>query len=159
MRTCLRTCLEIGVKALKISEFIDGRNVTYDTVRRYIKRNPELFKGHTGKSNCITLDEVAIKLLNEKYPLLQPVEVIEDSELMKKLLGLQEKYIQLVHERYDAELKIMALEHKESLLISTEKKKSELEEQLKAAQEKIETLENDLQSEKSKTWWDKLRGR
>lgn len=148
-----------GVKTLKIKDFIQGRNISYSSVFQYIKRNPDLFKGHTGKKNNIELDDVAVDLLEQKYPLSKPVEVIEDSELMKKLLNLQEKYIQLVHEHYDAEVKIMALEHKESLLISTEKKKSELEEQLKAAQEKIETLENDIQSEKSKTWWDKLRGR
>ncbi len=98
-----------GVKTLKIKDFIQGRNISYSSVFQYIKRNPDLFKGHTGKKNNIELDDVAVDLLEQKYPLSKPVEVIEDSELMKKLLNLQEKYIQLVHEHYDAEGELLRL--------------------------------------------------
>ena len=53
---------------MKISDFIDGRGVTYDTVRKYIVNHPELFKGHIGRTNNIVLDDVAIEILEKKYP-------------------------------------------------------------------------------------------
>ena len=83
---------------MKISDFIDGRGVTYDTVRKYIVNHPELFKGHIGRTNNIVLDDVAIEILEKKYPFPDPVQVIQDTEAREKLQALTEKYIKVLEE-------------------------------------------------------------
>lgn len=62
---------------MTVTEFIKGRNVDGQAVRKYIARHPEIFKGLTGKKGReITLTPDAIELLDKKYPFLKPVEVI-----------------------------------------------------------------------------------
>ena len=55
---------------MRIKDFIIGRNVELQAVQKYIIRHPELFEGHIDKSERnMDLDEVAVDLLNKKYPL------------------------------------------------------------------------------------------
>lgn len=89
------TCYENEVKTLKIKEFIKGRDVSYSTVAMYIKRNKDMFNGHIGRSGNIVLDDIAIAILDKKYPILKPVEIIQDEELRKQLIEAQEKIIEL----------------------------------------------------------------
>lgn len=89
------TCYENEVNALKIKEFIKGRDVSYSTVAMYIKRNKDMFNGHIGRSGNIVLDDIAVAILDKKYPVLKPVEVIQDEELRKQLIEAQQKIIEL----------------------------------------------------------------
>lgn len=75
-------CLKYEVKALKIQEFIKHRGVSYQAVRQYIKNHPHLFEGHIGRRNKIVLDEVAVTLLEKKYPIVQDVDFVK--ELIKE---------------------------------------------------------------------------
>ena len=83
---------------MKIQEFAKERNVSYATVFQYIKRHPDLFDGHIGKSNNIVLDDTALQILDERYPRENPVQVICDTEARDRLAVLQEKYISLLEE-------------------------------------------------------------
>ena len=169
---------------MKISDFIEGRDLNYDTVRRYIKRNPELFNGHIGHSQNIVLDDEAVKLLEEKYPLPTPVQVIQDTTSREKLQELQEKYINLLEEnnrltQENANLKL--LQHKQLLLEQQIQEKEcaiqkaldeirECDEQIAKLQKRAETTEAatkfikeqlkiaefNLQIEKNKSWLAKL---
>ena len=102
---------------MKISDFIDGRGVTYDTVRKYIVNHPELFKGHIGRTNTIVLDDVAIEILEKKYPFPDPVQVIQDTEAREKLQALTEKYIKVLEENK------LLVEQNAQLLVTQAKQK------------------------------------
>lgn len=158
---------------MKIKDFVQGRNVSYDTVRKYIINHQQEFKGHIGKANNIVLDDVAIQILDQKYPLAQPVQVVQDVEARDRLAVLQEKYISLLEEnnRLTQENANLMLAHHKNML---------LEEELEAQQQELHSLrkeqrswvkdrqeqrnreaqlQQELEREKNKTWWDKLLGR
>lgn len=88
---------------MNIKEFATMRNVEAQTITRYIKRHEVEFKGHTKKVGKNTiLDEAAIQLLDKKYPLPKPIEVVEDVESLKKVNKLQEEVIMLQRELNEA---------------------------------------------------------
>ena len=165
--------LESEDKTLKIQEFAKERNVSYATVFQYIKRHPDLFDGHIGKSNNIVLDDTALQILDERYQREKPVQVICDTEARDRLAVLQEKYISLLEEnnRLTQENANLMLAHHKNML---------LEEELEAQQQELHSLrkeqrswvkdrqeqrnreaqlQQELEREKNKTWWDKLLGR
>lgn len=165
---------------MKISDFINGHNVSYDTVQKYIKRHSEQFIGHLGSGDEIDLDDTAVSILEKKYPLPQPVMIVEDEltkqklqETMEKLEmahckieELQDKLLAVVPQLADAEKNKLYLEaatneneilKKEAL--DKEKKLGALESEIKAYGNLVEELKERLQTEKDKTWWQKLRGK
>lgn len=110
------------MKTLKIQEFIQGRDVKYSTVFQYIKRNPEKFEGHIGRANNIVLDTVAVQLLDEKYPIPEPVQVIQDTSARDDLLELHKKYAVALE-------KIEALTEQNAKLLVIQSKQRFLEEE------------------------------
>lgn len=166
-----------GVKTLKIREFIDRRNVSYDTVRKFIINHPELFKGHIGKSKNIILDDEAVRLLEEKYPLPSPVQVIQDASARERLQEIEAKYINLLEENNRliqemANLKLVQYKQRfleesvkqkdyeiEELYSKLEREKAVASEENKKLKEELANKEKQLEIEKNKSWWDKLRGR
>ena len=163
------------VEPLKIKEFIAGRNIKYDTVRKYIINNEELFKGHIGRPNNIVLDEEAISILEKKYPLPEPIQVVEDTEARKKLIEAQQMIIELQQQLVMAAPKIAAADQNKYLLEKIENEAEELKEKSKSLEKELkevtrekQEMENEfkrekailtkqLETEKSKSWWDKLR--
>lgn len=129
------TCRIKGFKALKIQDFIQGRNVKYGTVTQYIKRHSDLFKNHTGRSKGkVELDDFAVAELDKIYPFPKPVEVIEDVEARKALIEAQQKIIDL-QEQLNKVLPMLAeAKYRESLL------ESETARANKAESEKIDNL-------------------
>lgn len=121
---------------MKISEFIQGRNVNYDTVRRYINRNPKMFKGHVGRANKIELDDVAVQLLEDKYPAPEPVQVIQDTSARDELLQLHKKYAAAME-------KITALTEQNANLLIIQTKQQALEEDLNQKEREIDDLRKD----------------
>ena len=156
---------------MKIQEFAKERNVSYATVFQYIKRHPDLFDGHIGKSNNIVLDDTALQILDERYPRENPVQVICDTEARDRLAVLQEKYISLLEEELEAHQK--ELEELRSLRKEQRSWVKEFNSQSREiaglenllAKERQEQrnreaqLQQELDKERNKTWWDKLRGR
>lgn len=133
-------------KTMTITEFCKSRNVDAQAIRKYIERHPVDFTGHTGKKGrAITLDNYAIKILEEKYPLPSPVEIIEDKETRLKLIQAQERIIQLQNK----------LQEQTTVIAQAESIKLLLQDR----DQQIQELKTQLQAERSKTWWDKLRGK
>lgn len=69
-----------------LQDFAAQRGVKADTVRAYIREHKDEFNGHTsmdGKQKV--LDAVAIELLDAKYPLPKPIQVIQDTEAREQL--------------------------------------------------------------------------
>lgn len=158
MSTTLSTFVhKKGAKALKIKEFIDGHNISYNTVHRYIKRNEDLFNGHIGNGKVVELDDFAIDLLEKKYPKPTSVQIVEDTETKRQLEEAKSVIINLQQQLLEAGPKLARAEATQFYLDNA---KADIEmyqsdiEHLKAENEK---LRKDLSAEREKTWWQKLR--
>lgn len=107
---------------MKIKDFVKERNISYDTVRRYIVRNENIFRGHVGIRGKIDLDDVAVELLNQKYPLKKPVEIIQDDVAARQqLIKAQETIIDLQEHINHMLPFVWDYEHHQELLESAEK--------------------------------------
>lgn len=158
---------------MKIQEFIKDRNVSYQAVRKYVVSHSE-FEGHIGRPNNIILDDVAVELLEQKYPSAAvPLQVIQDNAAREKLQQLSEKYIGLLEENNrltQENANLMLLQHKQLFLeeqtqeLKAKLSRSEsifesLKEEYETLYEQNDKLKEQLAVERQKTWWDKLRGR
>lgn len=148
------------------SEFIAGRDVDRQAVTRYINRHPEIFEGHTQKvGKEIDLDDTAIAALNEQYPLAKPVTVIQgvpEEEYIKLQAELTEAYKRLytLSERLsEAQEQIAMAKATQLLLEDKEQRIEEQKEELADKDKELAELREQLQAERSKTWWQKLRGK
>ena len=142
-----------------LTKFAESRGERGDTVRKYISRHKEMFEGHidsTGKH--MLLDDVAVELLEEVYPLPKPIEVVEDTESRAKLieaLERLEKAKDLIAELSNQcnQLKIEKMELETSQMLLEEKNKHEIE-VLRSADEsknfKIQELETELETERTR---------
>ena len=99
---------------MNITEFSESRNIKVQAVSNYISRHPKLFDGHTSKEGNLTiLDDAALELLDKKYPLPQPIQVINgvDSEEYQRVLNeLNQKnniIIQMQQEMSNIKLKLV----------------------------------------------------
>lgn len=150
-----------------LTKFAESRGERGDTVRKYISRHKEAFEGHIdtdGKQ--MLLDDEAVKLLEEIYPLPKPVEVVEDTESRKKLIDALERLEKakdtiLTLNNRCSELEMRRLESETELLLLEEKNKHEIEqsryeiEMLRSSEAlkitRIEQLEAELEAEKSRS--------
>ena len=147
-----------------LREFAEQRGQNPATISQYIRDHAAEFEGHTsmdGKQKV--LDEVAIQLLDKKYPLPKPIQVIEDTESRKQLVEAQKFIIELQKEMMKMEReysklaleagKVMYLEadiaRRDELLDTTEQEMktekehhAEPQQQLQNAQQEIERLKN-----------------
>ena len=138
---------------MKLTEFAKERNVPRDTITQYIRRNPDLFEGHTKvDGKWLIIDDVAEEHLNEKYPLPQMVQIVEDTESRQKLLKAQEAIIQLQGKLQEtatqlaqAEATKLLLEDKQEQLAKTELKLAEAEQRERNANEEIIELQQKLE--------------
>lgn len=137
---------------MKIQDFIKDRNVSYQTVRKYIANHPELFSGHTGQRNKIILDEVAIELLSKKYPLPKPIQVIEDSNARQQLIEAQQLIIQLQQQLVEAAPKIALAEQNAYLLEAALNEKEALQEENDKLNALLQNKQQELEAEKNRRW-------
>ena len=140
---------------MNITEFAQSRNKTVGAVSNYIQRHRDLFKGHTKKTGTnAELDEYALEILEKKYPLPKPVEVVEDIETIKELSEtrkelaeagkrievLQSKLLESSKQIAQAEATKLLLEDKTAQLDKAEKEAQDLKnknENLSAELEKL----------------------
>lgn len=161
-------------------KFAESRGVNPDTVATYIRRHPEVFSGHTQQQgNKLLLDDDAVKILDEKYPLPKPVEIINgvDPTLYQNALERLEKAKDLVIQLKDAKSQLeldLAKKESEQLLLEekmnleTEKMQIKVD-HLEAEKNQMETqyldeisrLQQELQKEKSRklSFMERLKGR
>ena len=141
---------------MTISEFAETRGQQAQTISKWIQRHPSDFDGHIRtEGRTKILDDVAVELLDKEYPLPKPVTIIQgvpeqehlraladkDAEiqrLQKALIDLSEKHSQTLTEMLDIKAKALLLEDRDR---------------------QIETLEKALDTERSKTWLQKLLGK
>ena len=142
---------------MTITAFAESRNVQAQAVNRYILRHEDKFAGHTKKvGKSIELDEVALSILDEKYPLPRPVQLLngvdpeEHKAVVDKLSSAQE-YIIKLHETVE-QLKDKVNEN-EKLIAQAEAQKILLEDknsQLEAAREEGEKKDTEIDLQKKK---------
>ena len=115
-----------------ISEFADSRDVQSQVISRYIRRHFDEFQGHTKKNGkSVELDDTAIKLLEKKYALPKPVEVVVDKESQEKLLKAQELIIGLQQQLLEANNKLLEADREKYLLEDRERALNDELERLK----------------------------
>lgn len=130
---------------MTITEFAESRGILPQTVSVYIRRHPE-FNGHTTKDGkCVVLDEEALKILDAVYPLPKPIEVIEDTENLKKLAAAQELIIRLQQQLAEQTEKVAIAEAMQLLLEDKEKQLEEIKQQYKTMLQKLEEQEMDAE--------------
>lgn len=133
---------------MNISEFARERGLNPNTVSLYIRRNSSKFDGHLTPSrtgNSLELDEIALELLDKKYPRPQQVQVLEhDPELERKIADqnemirqLQAKIIQLTEKNSDLEHQLGDVKLYQYQLAESEKKIENVEERANKAEEQL----------------------
>lgn len=102
---------------MTIAEFIKGRNIDAQVIRKCLERYSEDFQGHISKkSKEIILDEVAVEMLEKRYPMPQLIQVVEDKESREKLIKLHEEYKALL-EKYNKQAMLIAQAEAQKLLL------------------------------------------
>lgn len=143
--------------------FAEQRNEKPDTIRKYINRHMEEFEGHfeiNGKQ--MELDEVAVELLEQKYPLPRPVQVVngvdpdEYADALKKISQLQEAVIKLQQARQEDLQKLAAAEATQILLEDKEEALRELKEEYGAERKKREEAEAQISKLKNRNLVERL---
>ena len=102
-------------------------------------------------------------MLCKKYPLPQPVNVIEDTESRKKLIVAQEMIIKLQQELSEARIKIESVKYKEYLLEAETDRADKAENELNIEKEKIEEIEKinkelneEIDKLKNRSFWSRV---
>jgi hypothetical protein len=153
---------------MTITDFAVSRGIQSQTVSIYIRRHFEEFKGHTKKNGkSVELDEIALQILEEQYPLPAPVQVIEDTESRQELIKVQKLVIQLQEKLNNATMQIAQAEATKMLLEDKEHQLAKAEERAERMEKRAEEIKRELtqeldqvrlalETEKNKTWVDKL---
>lgn len=139
---------------MTIKEFCGCRpHIQTPSVIKYIKRNSELFEGHiSGSGQQTELDDVAIKILEEKYPMPMDVIPSPNAELIAELDRAKNYIIQLqqneiVREKLlaKAELDKAMLEEKRIQLLESKSLCDDLQSQNSELHEEIGRLKARLE--------------
>lgn len=134
---------------MTIKEFCGFRpNIQVPSVIKYMKRNSDLFEGHiSGSGQHTELDEVAIKLLEDKYPMPMDIIPSPNAELQEQLAAakdyiivLQQEAIQHEKRLAKAELDKILLEEKSVQLLEAKATCDDLQGQNAELQQEIGRL-------------------
>lgn len=156
-----------------VKSFAEERNLEKDTVSQYIRRHRE-FDGHTRiEKKDMYLDSVALELLDKKYPLPKPVQVIqgipleEHEELVKKygetlkafervMMDSQDKSQVIEQLRADKLLLETATSQNKALIEEKDRNIAELEKRAKELEERLSASESECEKIKSRGFWDRV---
>lgn len=170
---------------IKLTDFAKERKIEPSAVHMYLKRHPELGVAiKKGKDVYLDTNHEDFQILEKKYPLPQLVEIIEDTEVRKKLIFAQETIIKLQNELAERDRKLFEYskqliegDYNKKLLVDKieqldrlERKNENLEDQVKSYQSIVDIdkklieennriileLEKQLEVEKEKSWIQKL---
>lgn len=136
-------------KKYRVSDFADSRGAKRDTVTTYIRRKAEEFEGHTEqKKDGLYFDDIAMGILDKRYPLPQPVEVVKDTRSLELLVAeqaktakLQEELMALQKQMSEAQLKLTKVESEKLLL---EDRTQRYEAESKELQKKLDSQSQEL---------------
>ena len=153
-----------------LKDFAEIRGIKADTVATYIRRHPEIAAMTSSEGYHMVLSDEAVEILDKKYPLPKPVQIIQDTESLKKLaeaqnfiIKLQEKMLEMSEENRNLALqaeKVLLLEaaeqekaerigkleadidRRDEILDQKEQELADIQKQLAAAQQELADFEN-----------------
>ena len=139
---------------MTVLDFCKHRQVQAQTVMQYIRRNPDKFDGHTTKNGqSWELDEVAIKLLESKYPMPAEVMAPLDAELLQQLqsqkdliIELQQKIIKQAELIATAQANQLLLTERTTQLEELKTERADLSSENLALQERIAELRDNAKT-------------
>lgn len=147
---------------MNISEYASKHGLKPQLISSYIKRHSEEFEGHTRKEvNSIVLDDVAIALLDKKYP--YPLELVgipkEEHEKLQKELDFTKALLTQSQKDLAEQIQInleyqkLLKESQEQLKALEDKQKNKAEEEadewLQSVQDTIKKTMEDVDREKA----------
>ena len=109
---------------MRIKEFAEARGVDMKAVSRYMKRHEMAYNQETG----LTDEQLAV--LEKKYPLPSPVQVVEDTEARKMLIETQKALIEAQNALIKAQAQLAQAEAQKLLLEDREAQLAALKEDL-----------------------------
>ena len=150
---------------ISIKDYAKNNNVSYEAIRRRIKRNEEVFKGHIVKKNRTQfLDDVAVEIL-DNHKKNNSIVIVNQSvdERIRQLEEENKNLLVKVASQADKIAELSEWKANNALLISqTKVNQIMLEEkncQISDLLEENKQLKDKLEKEKSKSLLDKLLGR
>ena len=138
--------MEWNKNLVRLADFAKERNVDRNLVTQYVRYHPEIFEGHiTEYKRSLYGDDIALKALDEKYPLPKPVEVIKDPEadnLRRQVIALQEQLLA-------SQKQVIALTEKAVQAESVQALLADKELQLEGQIDRVAGLEKELEASKN----------
>lgn len=134
-----------------LPDFARERGVAATTVAAYVRRHPEIFEGHTSMENNKTLlDDVAIQILDEFYPIPETVQIIENVETVKELAAARAELAASQKQVIELQGKILAMTERfvladQKILLIEDKEK-----QIGELQKDLEVANNAIKEEKER---------
>lgn len=111
---------------MTLKEFAEGRGVEYNALMQWLYRRPELRERmpKEGKSYVIEPGDGIFEILDKKYPIPKPIQVIQDEEARKELAEANRK----IQELQEAMLKMAArASQADAMQLMLEQRDTELE--------------------------------
>ena len=169
---------------IKLQDFALKYGVTDRQVQRLLKKHEDEMMGHFERkgANCTWIDETGERILRSK--MRQAPVIVHDSEVGQKIAHLEQENevlkdkLLLAYEKMNeqqallndataSKFMLQAAEKEVSILEgflkeakeNIEHLQEEKENAVKEKQEEIDQLKAELQAEKSKTIWQRLRGK
>ena len=156
---------------VSISDFAKEHNVETQAVYKFIVRHEEYKKylHEDGKKKTFDRDGELYRILEEQYPIPKPTIVVNGvpeeehrqalerlADCQENLVNAQKMMLQMQKELADQKLLLSEKEQTMKFLEVTENQLKETNEKL---EEQIKELSEALDQERSKTWWQRLRGK
>ena len=150
---------------MKISEFIQGRNVEKQSVYRYLTRHENLMSQCQKDGKELELPPEVVAELDKQYPLAKPVVIVnglsqeEERELRKRLQQSQELLLAMQNELTNTKLQ---LAEKETLSLRIEMKDEKIE-QLSREVDELKTtnqeLKETIEKDRKRGLWQRIFNR
>lgn len=120
---------------MNITEFAQSRCVEPQAVSRYVSRHRGLKNLTYKDGKNVVLTDAAIEILNHKYPLPKPIEVVEDTESRRALIEAQKMIISLQQQLAEQQKLIGETVLQRQLIEAKDNRIAELETKLHAAED------------------------
>lgn len=157
---------------ISIREYAKKNNVSYEAIRKQVKRYETELKGHIHKQNRTHfLDDEAVAILDQ-HRQESPVVILnqdtsdrirqleeENRNLLIKVAAQADKIAEL--SEWKSEHAVMIAEANQNKLLLEEKTKQfdDLKSEHKSICDELAITRTELEKEKHKSWWTKLRGK
>ena len=139
----------------------------------YVNNHPEISEHTTMDGKQKVLDDIAVELLDKKYPLHKPIQIIEDTDSRNKLLESQRTIIkmqQVIIEMSAEKERLAILAERVRLLEIAEKEKADKigkleadiewqDELLDRREQELSAVKQELSRLKNRSFWERILNR